>query len=176
MLMIAEDTKEVGIKTLVALDEQGEQLDRIEEDMDKINADMKEAEKALTGMEQFCGLCTCPCNRPKEFKEDQTTWKTNQLDGQVVNGQPTRYADDRNGSANPSTYVVRITNDAREDEMEENMQQVSSVIGNLRNMALDMGTEIGGQNHQLDRINQKTQSNELRIQGANERAQKLIKK
>ena len=39
--------------------------------------------------------------------------------------------------------------------MEENMQQVSTMIGNLRNMAQDMGTEVSNQNSQLDRINLK---------------------
>jgi len=39
--------------------------------------------------------------------------------------------------------------------MEDNMTQVSSMIGNLRNMAIDMGTEIEGQNAQLDQINSK---------------------
>jgi len=36
--------------------------------------------------------------------------------------------------------------------MEENLQQVSTMIGNLRNMACDMGNEIGNQNNQIDRI------------------------
>lgn len=49
----------------------------------------------------------------------------------------------------------RITNDAREDEMEENMGQVNTMIGNLRNMALDMGSELENQNRQIDRINRK---------------------
>ena len=39
-------------------------------------------------------------------------------------------------------FVAKITNDAREDEMEENMEQVSAMIGNLRNMANDMGMFI----------------------------------
>lgn len=49
----------------------------------------------------------------------------------------------------------RITNDAREDEMEDNMGQVNTMIGNLRNMALDMGSELENQNRQVDRINRK---------------------
>ena len=40
-----------------------EQLARVEGDMDKINAEMKEAEKHITGMEKWCGLCVCPWNR-----------------------------------------------------------------------------------------------------------------
>lgn len=48
-----------------------------------------------------------------------------------------------------------ITNDAREDEMDENIQQVSTMVGNLRNMAIDMSTEVSNQNRQLDRIQEK---------------------
>jgi hypothetical protein len=49
-------------------------------------------------------------------------------------------------------WLLRITNDAREDEMEGNLQQVSTVIGTLKNMACDMGNEIENQNNQIDRI------------------------
>lgn len=45
-----------------------EQLDRIEEGMDQINADMKEAEKNLTGMEKCCGICVLPCNKYVKYK------------------------------------------------------------------------------------------------------------
>ncbi|MGH0114478.1 UNVERIFIED_CONTAM: hypothetical protein FKN15_018797 [Acipenser sinensis] len=116
------------------LDEQGEQLHRVEEGMDQINEDMKHAEKNLTNLTKCCGL---------------------------------------------------ITNDAREDEMEENLDQVGSLIGNLKNMALDMGTEIEKQNNQIDRITVKVirfllcpcgaETNKVRIDEANQRANKLIK-
>jgi hypothetical protein len=39
--------------------------------------------------------------------------------------------------------------------MENNVVEVSGMISNLRNMAVDMGNEIGSQNKQIDRINQK---------------------
>lgn len=38
------------------------------------------------------------------------------------------------------------------------MCEVSGMIGNLRNMAVDMGNEIESQNRQIDRINQKVVS------------------
>ena len=49
----------------------------------------------------------------------------------------------------------RVTDDARENEMDENLEQVGGIIGNLRHMALDMGQEIDTQNRQLDRIMEK---------------------
>ena len=42
-----------GGRTLEMLDGQGEQLDRVESHLDTINAEMKEADKALTGMEKW---------------------------------------------------------------------------------------------------------------------------
>jgi synaptosomal-associated protein 25 len=47
--------------------------------------------------------------------------------------------------------------------MEENLQQVSTVIGNLRNMACDMGNEIGNQNNQIERIKGKVRRKEKEI-------------
>lgn len=64
--------------------------------------------------------------------------------------------------------LLRVTNDAHEDEMEENLAQVSSIIGNLKSMALDMGNEIDTQNVQIERIQGKVLLShpepELRVQ------------
>nr|XP_045622166.1 synaptosomal-associated protein 25-like isoform X8 [Procambarus clarkii] len=173
MLSLCEESQDAGAKTLYMLGEQGEQLDRIEEGMDQINADMKEAEKNLTGMEKCCGLCVLPCNKSSQFKEDESTWKGKE-DG-VVSSQPQRVMDDRNGLGASGGYIGRITNDAREDEMEDNMGQVNTMIGNLRNMAIDMGSEIENQNRQITRINAKATSNVTHVAEANEKAGKLLK-
>ncbi|KAK4304773.1 hypothetical protein Pmani_023286 [Petrolisthes manimaculis] len=173
MLSLCEESQDAGAKTLYMLNEQGEQLDRIEEGMDQINSDMKEAEKHLTGMEKCCGLCVLPCNKSSQFKEDESTWKGKE-DG-VVSSQPQRVMDDRNGVGASGGYIGRISNDAREDEMEDNMGQVNIMVGNLRNMALDMGSEIENQNKQVTRINAKAGSNTARVDMANKRAGSLLK-
>lgn len=43
------------------------------------------------------------------------------------------------------------------------MTEVSTMIGNLRNMAIDMGSEISGQNIQIDRINAKVKFLEIQL-------------
>ena len=72
-------------------------------------------------------------------------------------------------------FIAKISNDAREEEMEENMEQVSAMIGNLRNMANDMGGELENQNAQLDRINMKASSDITRVKMANDKAAALMK-
>jgi hypothetical protein len=49
----------------------------------------------------------------------------------------------------------RITNDRVEKEMNENLGQVSVMIGNLRNMAIDIGQELDHQNEVIDAVKQK---------------------
>ncbi|KAK2842963.1 hypothetical protein Q7C36_011178 [Tachysurus vachellii] len=169
MLQLVEESKDAGIRTLVMLDEQGEQLERIEEGMDQINKDMKEAEKNLTDLGNLCGLCPCPCNKLKERGQN---WGNNQ-DG-VVSSQPARVVDEREQMAISGGFIRRVTNDARENEMDENLEQVGSIIGNLRHMALDMGNEIDTQNRQIDRIMDMADSNKTRIDEANQRATKML--
>ncbi|KAI4801470.1 hypothetical protein KUCAC02_019365 [Chaenocephalus aceratus] len=147
MLQLVEESKDAGIRTLVMLDEQGEQLERIEEGMDQINKDMKDAEKNLNDLGKFCGLCSGPCNKMK--------------------------VDEREQMAISGGFIRRVTEDARENEMDENLEQVGGIIGNLRHMALDMGNEIDTQNRQIDRIMDKADSNKTRIDEANQRATKI---
>ncbi|XP_072032597.1 synaptosomal-associated protein 25-like isoform X2 [Amphiura filiformis] len=178
MLQLSEESQDIGIKTLVMLDEQGEQLDRIEEGMDQINVDMREAEKNLTGLEKCCGICVCPWKKFMNFEagdDYKKTWKSND-DGKVNTGQPMSVADDRDGPMANSSYITRITKDAREDEMDENIQQVGNIVGNLRHMAIDMQGEISTQNRQIERINEKAESNETRINEADKRAKDILRK
>ncbi|XP_070180156.1 synaptosomal-associated protein 25-like isoform X3 [Littorina saxatilis] len=177
MVLLCEESKEAGIKTLVMLDEQGEQLDRIEEGMDQINQDMRDAEKNLEGLEKCCGLCVLPWKRSKNFEKGSDynkTWKATE-DGKVNTNGPRVVVGDPNGGMITGGYVTRIMNDARETEMEQNLGEVSGMIGNLRNMAVDMGSEIESQNKQVDRINQKGGCLTDRVDTANKRANKILR-
>uniref|UniRef100_A0A8C4NP08 Multifunctional fusion protein n=2 Tax=Eptatretus burgeri TaxID=7764 RepID=A0A8C4NP08_EPTBU len=175
MMQLVEESKDAGIRTLVMLDEQGEQLERIEDGMDQINQNMKEAEKNLTDLGKCCGLCDYPCEQLKNFEAGnayKNVWGNNQ-DG-VVSSQPARVVDEREQMAMSGGFICRVTGDTREQVMEENLEQVSGIIGNLRHMALDMGNEIGIQNRQVDRIMEKADSNKVRIDDANQRATKIL--
>ncbi|KAM6959078.1 synaptosomal-associated protein 25 [Aplochiton taeniatus] len=176
MMQLVEESKDAGIRALVMLDEQGEQLERVEEGLDQINSDMKEAEKNLTDLGKCCGLCSC--DKLKDFEESgayKKVWGTSQ-DG-VVSSQPSsRVLDEREQMIMSGGHIRRVTNDAREDEMEENLNHVGSIIGNLKSMALDMGNEIDTQNVQIDRIQGKAILNVSRIDSANQKANNLMKR
>ena len=58
---MCEEAKDSGIKTLVMLDDQGEQLEKFEGGMDQINSDMRLAEQALKSMDLLCGIFPKRC-------------------------------------------------------------------------------------------------------------------
>jgi len=168
MKNLCEEAKDCGIKTLVMLDDQGEQLEKFEKGMDQINSDMKLAEQALRSMDLLCGIFPKFWKKSGGFKEDDAVWGDQKVQGGSAPPQP--------GVEIPTgAFVAKITNDAREEEMEENMQQVSAMIGNLRNMANDMHGELDNQNNQLDRINLKAASDITRVKMANDKAAALMK-
>ncbi|KAL5270255.1 hypothetical protein ACHWQZ_G001107 [Mnemiopsis leidyi] len=176
MKRLAAETREIGAATAQNLDRQGEQLNNIENNLDEINADLHKAEKHLTNMEKCCGICLCPCARPKGVGGTKTRndkWKAAQSvnNGGTVTTQPHGYQKEEVAKTG---YIKRITNDAREDEMDENLAVVADVVGDLKMMAMDMGSELERQNAQLDRINVKTDCNVNRVQDAEARTNKLL--
>ncbi|XP_027136323.1 synaptosomal-associated protein 25 isoform X2 [Larimichthys crocea] len=181
MMQMMEASKDAGIRALVMLDEQGEQLERIEEGMDSINRDMREAEKNLTDMAQCCGLCIWPIRKLKAFEESgayKAIWGGTAGQDGIVSNQPpsSRVVDEREIMIMSGGYIQRVTNDAREDEMEENLAHVGSIIGNLKSMALDVGNELDTQNDQIARIGGKANLNVSRIDAANQKANNLMKR
>jgi len=174
MVNMMEESNTTGAKTLEMLENQGEQLNRIEKGLDDINADMKQAEQHITQMEKFCGLCLMPWNRRKKIKDvDDAAYEKVTKDGSVVTRQPPGASQ---GASSSGPYIQRITNDAREDEMEDNMGQVGSLLGNLKEKASTMGEEIDRQNRQIDKIGAKAQVADTKVGSATKRTDKLIGK
>ncbi|XP_073682709.1 synaptosomal-associated protein 23-like [Garra rufa] len=155
MLQMTEESLDTGVKTLIMLDEQGEKLKNVQQEVEQIKQDMKQARKNLNELSKCCGLCLCPCNRLKsaESKWRKKPKEPKESNQNVVFSQPTAIRNGQAvsaGSTAPSgPYIKRITNDDREDEMEENVIQVANHVGNLKNMALNFGYMIERQNQTI---------------------------
>ncbi|XP_034086425.1 SNARE_SNAP25N and SNARE_SNAP23C domain-containing protein isoform X2 [Gymnodraco acuticeps] len=179
MMQLVEESKDAGIRAVVMLDEQGEQLERVEEGLDQINSDMKEAEKNLTDLGKCCGLCSC--DKLKAFEGSgayKAVWGGGSGQDGVISNQPpsSRVVDEREQMIMSGGHIRRVTNDDREVEMDGNLAHVGSILGNLKSMALDMGNEMDMQNNQIERIQGKAILNVSRIDAANQKANNLIKR
>jgi len=178
---LAEETEDVAIKTTAELDHQGEKLRGIEGQLDTINEDMKKTEKTLNQMDKFLGLFRMPKfgKKNKVKPSDDGIWKAGQgsQDDKMDRIAANREKSGAGYNAAPMSsgpIINRITNDDREDEMDENLQAVGSILGNLKNMALDMGVEIDSQNQVIERLTYKTDAVDNRVQQADKRVQKKL--
>jgi len=195
---------ELNQKTLEELQTQGEQLHRVERGLDNINEDTRRAEKELTAMEKCCGLCYCSFKKPDSFEEradykgafqqraNGVTEETVGPDGQVITEQPTASARGTGAQSaearraeksaraayglEEDRYARNIMGDAREDEMNENLGEVHSMLRVLKSQAEAMGGEIDDQNSMLDRINKKAEIDTKRVIATSDRTVNLMRK
>lgn len=185
MVQLCDESQRVGAATMEQLASQGDQLRDIDQNMDVIHSDLRDAERDLEQLDKCCGLCVLPWKKSKKLKTENVfdsqrsgkirdsrptsgTPNTKQPQNQPVPGQPC--------VAGQNQYVTRITNDAREDEMEANLGQVAGMVGDLRSMATDMNKEIQYHNQLLENIDKKTVGNQERMNEAQRRADTLVGK
>ncbi|OXA56393.1 synaptosomal-associated protein 25-like [Folsomia candida] len=170
MVEYCEQAKEAGIKVIVQLDNQKEQLDRIQDGMTIMRSTLIRASENLRGMEKCCGLCPNPFKK-SQVGNDSSLWRDESQGHAAASSRRTK----AQRSATSAGYIGRYTNDEREELMEQNMEVVSTVLSNLKNMAIDMETELGVHSEQVKLINNMAEANNLRVNDATRRTHDLTK-
>jgi len=189
MRALANDTRDVGAATLEELNEQGEQLRRVEQNMDQIERDVKQSERHLHNMDKCCGLCVLfPCCKSESFDRNENYreagfGKPAAVAGEgLVEGQPGAMS--ARGGGNPGgggvgggngQMIKHVMNDAREDEMDANLGAVSSILGDLKNMSAALGDEIDNQDETIDAINRKGAAMDNAVNTVNKHAENVIR-
>lgn len=70
--------------------------------------------------------------------------------------------------------MARILDDAKEDEIERNLDDISDVLDELHMQALTMSGELDTQNRQLAKMEMKIDVNTSRVLKANTRTAQLL--
>ncbi|CAH8429679.1 unnamed protein product [Schistosoma rodhaini] len=181
MVRLCDESTKVGAQTLGKLESQGQQLRGIDSDMDNIREDLHEAQRDLDEIDKCCGLCVLPWRKVKpdtktpKYPTSGNGYQTGTNNNYQVNSyQPQSGFQIQQNQQKSGPFITRITNDAREDEMEQNLQQVSGMVSQLHSMATDMNQEITTHNQILDRIDQKAQYNQSQLEFAQKKADKIL--
>lgn len=122
---VAEETNDIGVSTLVALNEQGERLDNVERRLDEMDVDLKQTDRHLNALEKCCYCFSCGCCRAHVVKTKmykKVYGKGANITAEedaIVNQQPAS----QSSSGRPNGPIIKsVINDKKEEEMEENMQ------------------------------------------------------
>lgn len=169
-LKLAQTTHETGAETLRALHAQGEQLKSIKGHQAAVESNLKTSDKLLRGMESWRGgVANWVAGR---FSKDES--KRSVIDRSADPESPRD--DDDDPSESLSTWPSKpraAAMPAGASREQDPMSQISSLVSGLRLQAETMNAELKAQSGELDRINDRADSNATHLANTNARAKKL---
>ncbi|KAL2613164.1 hypothetical protein R1flu_024856 [Riccia fluitans] len=179
-LRIAEDTVGVASKTMETLHDQGEQIRRTHETAVTVEQELGRGEKLLgslggmftrTWKPKKGHKVTGPDVDPESYKRrgNHSGEKDRAGLGLTGNRDNGRHRSDLSGLSGAQAQL-----EMERQKQDDALEDLSGVLGQLKNMSLDMGNEIQKQNQSLDRLGEDINEVNNRVKGANQRARRLI--
>ncbi|KAL3511065.1 hypothetical protein ACH5RR_030466 [Cinchona calisaya] len=181
-LKIAEDIRQDASRTLDTLHAQGEQINRTHMMAVDMDRDLSKGEKLLNNLG---GMFSMPW-KPKKTREitGPVITQDNNSKGKKASSEQREklgLAPVPKGKQTSRTPPPEPTNALQKVEMEKAKQDdalldLSNILGDLKGMAVDMGSELESQNNALDHLSNDVDELNSRVKGANQRARKLLAK
>ncbi|KAK7304671.1 hypothetical protein VNO77_42556 [Canavalia gladiata] len=181
-LKIAEEMREDATKTLVMLHQQGEQITRSHHVAADIDHDLSRGEKLLGSLGGMFSKTWKPkktgaITGPVIFGDDPVRRKGNHLEQREKLGLTSA----PKGQSKPRTTLPEPTNALEQVEVEKGKQDdalsdLSDLLGELKGMAVDMGSEIERHNKALGGFDEDMEKLTIRVNGATQRGRRLLGK
>ncbi|XP_022336729.2 soluble NSF attachment protein 29-like [Crassostrea virginica] len=188
-----QESESMGIATAEELLRQGEQLNNIERKTDEINQTMTVTQKHLNNIKSvFGGIKTwwstkkttetsIPESKPGRLQETLEKHKASQPvrrnpDCQGFYDEDNDLDDKFMQGARTQQYVKPVTHSAREEQLNENLGQISDGLTNLKGLALGLGDEIERQNVQLGGMDPKVRKANDLLENQNKQMRNILRK
>ncbi|XP_021285935.1 SNAP25 homologous protein SNAP33-like [Herrania umbratica] len=177
---IAEEMREGATNTLITLHQQGEQITRTHDVAAGIDHDLSRGEKLLGSL----GGMFSRTWKPKKTRPIVGPVITRDVSPKRSGGrleQKEKLGLNPRGRSKSQTPPPESTNAFQKVEVEKAKQDdalsdLSDLLGELKDMAVDMGSEIGRQNKALNGLQDDVDELNFRVKGANQRARRLLGK
>ncbi|KAL0335568.1 UNVERIFIED_CONTAM: SNAP25 homologous protein SNAP33 [Sesamum radiatum] len=181
-LKIAEEMREDATKTLVTLHQQGEQITRTHMVAADMDHDLSRGEKLLGSLGGIFSKTwkpkkTRPITGPLITRDDAVYRKGNHLEQRERLGLTSASKErshTRKQPSEPTNALQKV--EVEEVKQDDALADLSNILGELKDMAIDMGSEIERQNKALDHVEDDVEVLNIRVQGANQRTRRLLGK
>lgn len=180
LVRIAEDIKDDATRTLDMLHQQGEQITRTHNMVVDTEKDLSRGEKLLNNLG---GMFAKPW-MPKKTRDIQGPMITpekpskksekNKEEREKLGLAPRGRSAPATPHPEPSNAYMKV--DVEKAKQDDALSDLSNILGDLKGMAVDMGTELDRQNKALDHLSDNVDELNSRVKGANQRARKLVGK
>ncbi|XGW32255.1 hypothetical protein V3C99_017079 [Haemonchus contortus] len=168
--MVAELEKmnEEGVMTLSALENQDEQLDKLEANLHQINDDISAVTSDITKMERCCcfpKICFS-LKRLRRNKDKENDVRAAASSSIVVKRKASQKRD--------GAFMTRLTDTVVEGEIEDNLRHVNETLDNIKHLAADINVQLSIQEPKIDRIQNLMETSDIAMDGANEKVKRLL--
>ncbi|OMO71976.1 hypothetical protein COLO4_27917 [Corchorus olitorius] len=158
-LRIAEDIRQDATKTLDTLHKQGEQIERTHNMAVEIDKDLSKGEKLLNSLGD------------KTSKKDDKNKEQREKLG--LSPAP-KGAGSKTPQSEPTNAIQKV--ELEKAKQDDALDDLSGILGDLKGMACEMGSELDRQNKALDHLDKDIDELNNRVKGANQRARHLLAK
>ncbi|KII72532.1 Synaptosomal-associated protein 25-A [Thelohanellus kitauei] len=164
---LAENTQEMAVKGAETLQSQGEQLRKARDQQRELKTELKEAEKELSFLDRCCFCLLCGSDpKKKESKSESQTEATHQ-DLKVCAPERT---------VQTSGNIKRVTEDAREVEIDENVGFIQMYAENLKDIAHGLNKELDSQNELIETMAEENLGAQASLNRAKDKTDKILNK
>ncbi|KAJ6835332.1 SNAP25 homologous protein SNAP33-like [Iris pallida] len=180
-LRIAEEIREDASRTLVTLHQQGEQITRTHLTAANIEQDLSRGEKLLGSLGGLFSKTWKPkkgreIKGPVMTRDDSFIKRGNHMEQRQRLGlasSPTRSrSNTRQFSSEPATALEKV--EVEKEKQDDALADLSNLLGQLKDMAVDMGSEMERQNKALGHVEDDVDEITFRVKGANLRGRRLL--
>ncbi|CDY47025.1 BnaC02g42100D [Brassica napus] len=180
-LKVAEEIRSDATRTLVMLHDQGEQITRTHHKAAEIDHDLSRGEKLLGSLGGMFSKTwkpkkTRPINGPVITRDHSPTRRVNHLEKREKLGLSPPKAQSRTREPLPESADAYQRVEMEKAKQDDGLSDLSDLLGELKNMAVDMGSEIGRQKDGLDYLHDDVDELNYRVQQSNQRASRLLRK
>ena len=164
------------------LHDQGEQITRTHHKAVEIDHDLSRGEKLLGSLGGMFSKTwkpkkTRPINGPVVTRDDSPTRRVNHLEKREklgLNSAPRGQSRTREPLPESADAYQRV--EMEKAKQDDGLSDLSDILGELKNMAVDMGSEIEKQNKGLDHLHDDVDELNFRVQQSNQRGRRLLGK
>ncbi|KAK9926080.1 hypothetical protein M0R45_023332 [Rubus argutus] len=179
-LRIAEDIREDATKTLVMLHHQGDQITRTHMVAADIDHDLSRGEKLLGSLGGIFSKTwkpkkTRPISGPV-ITEDAAIKRASHLEREKLGltPPPKGLSHSRTPDPEPTNALQKV--EVEKAKQDDGLSNLSNLLGELKDMAIDMGSEIERHNKAIDHLYGDVDELNGRVRGANQRGRRLLGK
>ena len=177
-----KETIVVADKTNVELKSQGDQLKKIGETAEKADENAQESYDKARELHKYKGFFPVSMKQmftggKKKDKDQEYIDKQKALDKQAGKlDKAEQKAREGAGSPAPgaSGQPKKVYTDAYEEEIDQNLDEMSKGLEHLKGVGMDMQSEIAKQNVDIERINATTEHTDYTINSANRKLQEFL--